>query len=178
LYGHVRDARERARLAPHVSVFGQGSANHFTTMIHGTGEPPLEVNRLVGEPVDHFVEDHLPSEMGFVHSAKGKGLRHSRVVQLWIDVPQLSSSALGRLHEVPRTDGVHLGLVIEASQITDDGLRGLESLASVDSLVLRGARLPLSVAAALKDALPDCAVEIEARVADGMNTGDGATFSR
>jgi hypothetical protein len=166
LYGHVRDARERARRAPHVSVFGTGTVQHVMIWFYGTGEPPSEVNRLVGEAVDHFLKDDLPREIEFARWLESKGLPHSRAVQLQIGVPKLSASALGRLQEAPRSDGIHLSVLIAASQITDDGLAGLKSLANVDSLIVRGALLPPPAAAALKEALPDCTVEIAEPVAD------------
>jgi hypothetical protein len=161
LYGHVRDVRERVRRTPHVSVFGQGSANHVTKWIHGSGVPSSEVNHLIGEAVNHFVDDDSPREIEFVRWAKTKGLGHSRAVQLCIDVSQLSGTALGRLREIPRTDGIHLGILIETSLLTDDGLHGLKALANVDSLVVRGTRVSPSAVAALKGSLPDCTVEIE-----------------
>jgi len=166
LYGYVRDARERARRTPHVSAFGTGGPQYTTTWIGGSGEPPFEVDRLVGEAVNRFVDDDLPRQIEFVRWAKSKGLPHSWSVQLCIGVPRLSASTLGRLHEIPRTDGIHLRVVIGTSDITDDGLRGLKSLASVDSLVLCGAQIPSSSVEALRGTLLGCTVEVEEVVAN------------
>jgi hypothetical protein len=166
VYGHVRDARERARRTPHVFVFGTGGPQYTITWISGSGEPPFEEDRLVGEAVNRFVDDDLPRQIEFVRWAKSKGLPHSWSVQLCIGAPRLSATALGRLHAIPRTDGIHLGIQIGTSGITDDGLLGLKSLASVDSLVLCGTRIPSSAAAALRNALPNCTVDVEEAVAN------------
>src|SRR5262249_48180830 len=117
---------------------------------------------LVGEAVGHFVVDVAPREITFAQRSKDKGLAHSRGVHLCICVSQLSAPALGRLHEIPRTDGVSFGLSVETSEISADGVRGLMALRNLNSIVIRGCPIPVSTAAALKDALPDCAVDVEA----------------
>jgi hypothetical protein len=162
LYAHVQAARERARNEPHVSSLGQGSATHLTVWIIGTGNPASEVNLLVGEAVGRFVADVPPREITFAQWAKGKGLAHSRGVQLCISVSQLSASALGRLHEIPRTDGVSFCLYVETSEVSADGVRALMALRNLNSIVIRGCQMPVSTAAALIDALPNCVVDVEA----------------
>jgi hypothetical protein len=161
LYGPIRDARERARSAPHVSVFGQGSAQHFTTWIHASGKPSSELEPLVGKAVGNFVDHTLRKEADFVRWAKTNGRAHSRALGLCITVPQLSGRAIERLREFPRTDGIFLGILIETSHITADGLQVLESLVNVDDITIRGAQLSATDIADLKDALPNCTVNTE-----------------
>lgn len=93
--------------------------------------------------------------------AKSKGLPHSRVVHLCISVPQLSASALARLHEIPQTDGIHFGVSIETTEMSDDGVRALAALRNMSSIAIRGCPVPKSTAIVLKGALPDCKVDIE-----------------
>jgi hypothetical protein len=166
LYAYVLTARERARNEPRVWQSGQGSANHLALSIAGTGQPDSEVNRLVGEAVDHFVEDIPPREIEFVRWAKSKNLPHSRAVGLRVSVPYLSASAVGRLREIPRTDGVCFGICIEASQIGDDGVRALTELRNLNSIVIRGCAIPNSTLSAMRDALPECTIDVEEPVVD------------
>jgi hypothetical protein len=162
LCGPIRGARERARRSPHVSVFGQGSANHFSTWITATGEPNSELESRVGEEVDRFIRETVRRELESRRwdRIKNRPLQ-SRVLGLCISIPQLSARCLGHLRQVERADGIYLGLFVDASVITDDALLELKSLSKVHSITIRGVRISEGTLAELREALPDCKIEID-----------------
>lgn len=132
-YQAVRAERDRIARQPHVFSFGQGSGNHYTYWLRGTGESVDEVDRRIGEAVSNWVATE-PAERA--EQFRNIELKHPHSLALSIEAPRFTSQILANLHEFPRSPLYRLHLAVDVDQFTPEGFAALRVLTNLDGLHL------------------------------------------
>ena len=167
----IQEARERARNTPHVSVFGQGSGQHFRLWITASGKPNYKVETQVNDVLTRLVPDLVKDEekkQGSAHFTtlviSASALSHEGLAPLAdctqglaalvLEDVQLSARSVKYISGVKSL--IHLNLC--NTGIPDSSLKDLRGLTALESLDLRDNNLSAVAIQKLQQALPDCQI--------------------